>query len=232
MTKGTKQNDIETAIVSVISRDDINPDKLEKFLDLQERILNKRNEQEFSEAMAGFQQDCPIIERKKKVSFKSTKYDYATLDEMVYTIKPILAKHGLSFSFDTVYGEKDFQLITIISHINGHSKKYSLTFPRTHDDQRMNETQRMKSALTYAKRAGLENALGIVTSDEDDDARRLSESIISPEQAKQLTDMIEKTQSSLPKLLEVFGVDELAQLNNEQYRKAKSILLAKMAGKK
>lgn len=214
-----------------MERPDLPVDQLSKMLDLQERIMNKNAESAFNRALAEFQKECPLIERKKNVSFKSTNYSYATLDEMIYTIKPLLSKHGLSYSFDTKYGENEFELMTIISHVDGHSKTYSLTFPKVHDDERMNKTQRMKSSLTYGKRAGLENALGIVTTGEDDDARRLNEAQINADQMQFITALIKKTNSDMSAFLSAFEVDSVDQLNNEQFKKAKSMLSAKLNSK-
>ena len=61
----------------------------------------------------------------------------------------------------------------------------------------MNASQRRKSALSYAKRAGLENALGIATADEDDDAIRATEKELdgksSDELFQTMKDLMDKT---------------------------------------
>lgn len=228
MTKKNTPMTMDQSISTLLLRDDLPVEQLDKLLDLRERFLAKESESSFNRAMADFQKECPIIERKNKVAFKSTKYDYATLDEIVHQIKPILAKYGLSYSFDTKYAEKDFELITIINHIDGHSKSFSLTFPRIHDDARMNETQRMKSSLTYAKRAGLENALGIVTANEDDDARRAESMVISDKHTEEIIRLLERTKSDKDKLFSHFKISKIEELSEADAKKAISMLKAKL----
>lgn len=168
---------MQDALLAIVQRSDIDPERLEKFLDLQIKMENRQAEQAFHAAMAAFQGECPIIKRTKKTDFDSksggkVKYDYSPLDEIVFVIKPILARHGLSYSFDLKEGDKTSTLFIDISHKDGFSKRFTYPFDTIHDDGRMNLSQRRKSALTYAKRGGLESALGIVTAGEDDDAKR------------------------------------------------------------
>lgn len=56
----------------------------------------------FYEALAAFQGENPRLERTKHVNFKTKVGDlvdfwYAPLDEVLQVIRPLLAKHGLSF---------------------------------------------------------------------------------------------------------------------------------------
>ncbi len=55
-------------------------------------------------ALAAFQGENPVLQRTKRVSVKSKKGEessyefwYAPLDEILNTVRPLLAKHGLSF---------------------------------------------------------------------------------------------------------------------------------------
>lgn len=66
-------------------------------------------------ALAGFQSENPEIKKTKKVDFttkdgRSVKYSYAPLDEFVQVIRPLLAKHGLSFTHEMA-GENKLQCV-------------------------------------------------------------------------------------------------------------------------
>lgn len=229
-----KSMTMQDALISIVQRKDIDPDRLEKFLNLQILMENRQAEQAFNEAMAKFQSLCPIIKREKKVSFTSksgsnTNYAYAPLDEIVHEIKPILNECGLSYSFDVKAGPEISILHTTISHIDGHSKTSTYSFPTLHDDTRMNQSQRIKSAITFAKRAGLENALGIVTANEDDDARRATDAPISEAQKKEIQDLLKITKSAESRILAQFNVESLEQLNGNEAKNTIKALKIKRA---
>lgn len=220
-------NTIDQAIIEMVKTPDIQPERLEKFIDLKFKIEAEQAKQAFQNAMANFQGECPIIKKSKKVKFtgksgNTTAYNYAPLDEMVYIIKPIMQKHGLSFSFNIKRCEDGSinELITTIRHSRGHSENYSHWFNPLHDNSRMNQSQRIKSALSFAKRAGLENALGIVTAEEDDDARRAIDTPITEEQLKEIESLINSTQTDYKVFMEFLKVDNLDLLSDFEARKA------------
>ena len=182
--EGEKQSAYSLALEKIVTNPDISPERLEKFLDLQTKMEDRQAQIAFNKALSNFQGECPILKKNKTVDFTAksgnrTKYNYCPLEEIVRTVRPLLKKYGLSFSFDTDGGEHSSVLKTTISHLDGHSKTSNYSFPTLHDDTRMNGSQRRKSALTFAKRAGLESALGIITGESDDDARAASDNLDS-----------------------------------------------------
>lgn len=203
-----RTENIQAAMIEIVTRKDIEPERLEKFLNIQIMMEERQQAQAFQEAMAGFQGDCPNIKKTKKVDFESkngnrTKYDYSPLEEIVRVAKPHLKKWGLSFSFNVqLTAEADtLELVTTISHAKGHAQNFSYFFKKLHDDQRMNLSQRAKSAITYAKRSALENALGIITEGEDDDAQSAKDREITADQKSLLLNLVDETKSNLPDLL-------------------------------
>lgn len=196
--------DIKSALLEIVQRKDIDPERLEKFLELQIKMENRQAQQRFNEAFAAFQGECPVIVKKNKVSFGSTNYDYAALDEIVAIAKPLLKKHGLSYSFNISIDGETSILTTIINHADGYTKDFQYYFDTLHDDGRMNVSQRRKSAVTYAKRAALENALGIVTAGEDDDARRAIDNPMSEGQATEIREKLSELDRTEEKFLSYF----------------------------
>lgn len=224
---------MQTALLEIVKRTDIDPDRLEKFLDLQIKMEERQAKQAFQKAMAGFQRNCPVIAKNKKINFTSksgntTKYNYSPLDEIVSIIKPILGEWGLSYSFDIKpFNETKDELITTISHEGGFEKDFSHYFRPLHDDTRMNESQRGKSAITYAKRAGLENALGIVTTEEDDDARRAVDTPASQEQIDNILALMEKTDTTEKRFLSFMKVASIEEMSAYEAKKAITALKQK-----
>lgn len=217
----------ESALLKIVERSDIDPERLEKFLDLHAKTQARAASIAFFDALAGFQGDCPIIPRSRKVDFTSktgntTKYNYAPVDEIVHIIKPHLMKWGLSFSFDIKKTDKESEneLLVTVRHRGGHAETTSYFYNPLHDDQRMNQSQRAKSAITYAKRAGLENALGIVTADEDDDANRALDTTVSEAQLDEIRQLMAQTDTKEKGLLSYLKVDKFEQLSSLEAKKA------------
>lgn len=236
--KEAKENEtnisIQDALIQIVQRTDIDPDRLEKFLDLQIKMENRQAERAFNDALAEFQGECPVITKNKKTSFTSksgstTAYDYAPLDEIISVIKPILSKHGLSYAFDLQETEHISKLLTTIFHKDGFSKTFTYSFDTIHDDARMNSSQRRKSALTYAKRAGLENALGLVTTGEDDDAKRAINNPITPEQISTIKDLLPKATVKEQDFFDKFKITAFAEMDEALAKKAIFQLKARRA---
>lgn len=223
-----KDVSMQDALIAIVQRTDIDPDRLEKFLDLQIKMENRQAEKAFSEALAGFQGECPIIAKNKKVAFGTTKYDYAPLDEIVSVIKPLMSKYGLSYSFDVKSEDKSTVMITTIYHKEGFSKMSYYAFDSLGEGS-MNQSQKRKSAVTYAKRAGLENALGLVTTGEDDDARRAIDTFISQSQLDEIKSLLIATKSDMAKFLVFLKVEKLETLTEMEAKNAIHMLKEKRA---
>jgi ERF superfamily len=156
------------ALISQAVAKDASPESLEKFLAMRKELKAEWAKEQFDKALAAFQGECPIIEKRKKVSFNTTKYSYAPLEDIVEQVKPLLAKHGFSYMFDTQTNGK-MKVICKVKHAAGHSE--IATFDMEIDtNAKMNVSQKYGSALTYAKRYAFCAAFGITVKEEDDDA--------------------------------------------------------------
>lgn len=142
------------------------PDQLEKMLALQERWEAKEARKAFAGAMAQFQADCPTVYKSKAAD----RYNYAPLDEILRTIRPHLDRAGLSVRFNTRMDEGSVTAICTVSHRDGHSETSEFSAP-VDRGMKVNATQQVGSANTYAKRYALCNALNLVGSDFDDDGQ-------------------------------------------------------------
>ncbi len=224
-----EDSDVQIALMEIVKRKDIDPERLEKFMDLQIKMEERQNEKRFNLAMSEFQGLCPIIKRNKKVSFNSVNYSYAPLDEIVHIAKPFLSQCGLSYSFNSLNkGDGESVLVMTVSHIDGYKKDFEYTYATLQaSDQKLNTSQQRKSALSYAKRALFENALGLVTAGEDDDAARASDSMVTKAQSKELDELIESTKSNKDRLLKFLNVSDLALITSVEADKAIKLMRQK-----
>jgi hypothetical protein len=126
----------------------------------------------FTEAMASFQAECPIIEKTKVVLNKdgrTIRYKYAPLDSIVSQVRKPLADNGLAYSFDEKKDDKLITAICKVTHELGHFETSSFQVPIGTEDY-MSDPQKHGARITFAKRYAFCNALGILIGDEDTDA--------------------------------------------------------------
>jgi len=181
-------------MLAVATEKDMDVEKLEKLMDLQERWEDRKAKREFVSAMAKFQSLCPAAFR----SSSSDKHDYAPIEVIVKTIKPHLAKCGLSVRFSTEQTPTSMTAICKVAHVGGYEESSSYTciienVVSKSGKNVMNAAQAGSSADSYAKRYALKNAFNIVESyDDDGESLGRKPELITPEQAANLRDELEK----------------------------------------
>lgn len=95
------------------------------------------------------------------------KSNYADFESVVGAARPALSKNGLAFiQMPSIENDKTV-LVTRITHSSGQWFEDSMPIKATKDD-----AQGLGSAITYTRRYALQAALGIVTSNDDDDAEK------------------------------------------------------------
>src|SRR5262245_7775596 len=166
--------DLETLLAKAIEHN-VSIDVLERLLALRERLAGERARTEFFGALAGFQGECPIIPKRDSATIVTKSgarytYRFAALDDIVRVTAPLLAARGLATRVETAIDAGQLCATCVVHHVGGHSEASTFRVPIATGD-RMNPAQQVASASTYAKRYAYCNALGILTGDEDDDAR-------------------------------------------------------------
>lgn len=224
-------------LIQLAIEKNLDVEKLERLIALQERVSDRRAVVEFAEAMAAFQAECPPIthSRKAKITTSSGggyEYTYAELDAIARVVNPILAKHGLSYTWNTKVTEKNWlDCDCIVRHINGHvADPANFSLPIASNNPGMSEQQKVASATTFAKRQSLCAALGITTSDDDFDGGGVSVDPrpINAKQLQEIEDLVTDAQPDLPRFLAHLGVESLEQLPVSRYREAVSFLRQKV----
>ena len=162
---------VETFISQAISQN-LPVETMEKLFALREKVKAEIAKEAYVEALSKFQGNCPVIEKTKKVLNKdgrTVRYQYAPIDAIAEQIKKPLVENGLSYRWEVENEDKMIKATAIITHKLGHSEKSSFAVP-IDSEGFMTEPQKYASALTFAKRYSLCNALGISTGEEDTDA--------------------------------------------------------------
>jgi hypothetical protein len=159
------------SIMSVIERAAMNPDvdidKMERLLQMQERILARQAEAAYNEALAKLQASMPEVRKGGKNDH--THKAYARLEDIQAAIRPLLAEHGFSISFHTVTANH-ISATAILRHRDGYSDQTTVELPRDAGVGR-NAVQAVGSSITYAKRYAVAALLNIQIDGEDDDGK-------------------------------------------------------------
>lgn len=159
-------------------------DQLQKLMDLQERWEKKEAKKAFLDARARFQTLVPVINKKKKASINSAKgnysYRFADLGVISAAIKDALNECGLTYrwEFDESGGKQ--KVTCIISHRDGHEEATTMEAGLDSTGGK-NDIQQKGSTNTYLQRYTLIGALGLSTSDEDNDGHGFKSTSQQPE---------------------------------------------------
>jgi len=142
---------------------------LEKLVEMRRQLKDEWAKERFFEALSAFQAELKPVKKTKAVKNKdgTIRYHYATFDDIVSAIQPLLEKYGLSYHFKTSFDAKSVTVDCIVTHREGHSETTSFKAPIEFSG-RMLPIQEWGSALTYSKRYSLSLALGLATEEDTD----------------------------------------------------------------
>ncbi|SDM90234.1 ERF family protein [Vreelandella arcis] len=156
-----------TAIIQVIERAALNPDvdidKMERLLQMQERVMDRQAMMAYSAAMAAMQTELPSIEERGQTN----NGHYATLEDIVDTVRPIMQKYGFAVSFRIQTQERGIQITGVLMHKDGHREETSMLLPADISGNK-NAVQAFGSSTSYGKRYVLCALLNITTRGQDD----------------------------------------------------------------
>jgi hypothetical protein len=167
--------DINTLMVHAVQTGNI--DTMERVMAIRRELKAEAAKEAFFAALSAFQAECPIIKKTKAVKDGNTLlYHYAPLDKIVEMVGPLLTQHGLSYKIVTEIvrmdgGDDLFSATCEVYHETGHSESSEFRVPIGPGTRIMSKPQIVAAAGTFAKRYSFCNALGILTGDEDTDAR-------------------------------------------------------------
>jgi len=149
---------------------------LERLVALAKDVREVQAREAWHAAMAEFQRRCPPIKKTNTAQIATAKgyyyeYRYAALDEIMETIRPLLGELGLSVSWSSRVEPQRVVVSCRIAHALGYSEnsgEISMPVPDSQDRGGGNPSQRVGSALTYARRYSLLQVTGLAPEDDDD----------------------------------------------------------------
>ncbi|KAA3639420.1 MAG: hypothetical protein DWP95_10260, partial [Proteobacteria bacterium] len=207
--------------------------KLELLINHSIREKIDYEKQQFQKAFTDFSANCPEIE-KDQISEDGTYY-HATLGHLTKTLKPSLAKHGLTFRW---YQDQDdagcLYVTCVLTHIDGHSESTTLKgYPD--DSGGLNMSRAVAATNTLLERYTLLAVLGMAPMDDDTDGtamtghmstqineKRPTGRTISKDQVKKINSLIDEYDLNrfgfLTWMRSEFDVQKIEQIPAAEYQ--------------
>lgn len=143
--------------------------KIEKLIDLRDRVAATEAEAAFNAAYARMQTELPEITEKGKIiadgKFRSS---YATFEDIMRAVRPIMGRHGFGIRFEHTTDGTRQRCTGILSHEAGHSiRDIFEALPDSGGNKPA--IQANGSTRSYGQRYTLIALLGIATRGQDDD---------------------------------------------------------------
>jgi hypothetical protein len=231
----------ETALLAVIERAATNPEvdieKMERLLAMQERNLAREAEKAFSLAMNAAQSEVGrVFPNMPNEQTRSMYADYAQLDRV---LRPVYVANGFALSFGTGEAKlpEHVRVICIVSHTYGHTREYHIDMPADGKGAKggdvMTKTHAVGSATQYGMRYLLKMIFNVAIGRDDDGnaASGRPTLFVSEEQALELNAIIDENdldRAAIMAWLATKKIDAIEEIQALEFDKVKKFLLRKV----
>ena len=164
-----------SALWRVIERAAADPgadlDRLERLATLYERMIAREAETRFNAELARLQPKLPVLEERGEITGPdgTVRATYATWEDTVEAIRPILARHGFALSFKPGRSPKGVPTVTgVLRHQAGHKELAEIELPADVSGEK-NPVQAIGSTMSYGQRYVTRMLLNLISRGEDDD---------------------------------------------------------------
>ena len=195
------------AMIQVIERAAVNPDvdidKMERLMNMQERMMDRNAEAEFNEAMTRAQALMPEV--IKDAFNDHTKSGYAKHEQIAKMIKPTYTKEGFAITFTEEDSKRSdcIRISATLRHKAGHSEKYHTELPldKAGINGTVNKTgiHATGSTITYGRRYLTCMIFDVATGDDTDGNVEAAEPVnyISEDQINKLDSKIRENKVNM-----------------------------------
>lgn len=242
-TEGGAVAEYGASLLSVISRAASDPnvdiDKMERLLEMQERVQARDAQAAFSKAFAEMQPHLPHITVKNKIVHNGRVIsEYADWPSISKAITPVLSQFGFSLNFGGGNTADEKTTVAKLRHVSGHVETNEITLP--HDTSgAKNKVQAIGSSSTYGQRYAACPLVGIVVHGDDDDGQAAggfdaptlasealkAEIVVKADAVTRATGKHEMTA-----IRDAYGVDSVEQLTQAQALAVLKRLKTKLEG--
>lgn len=220
-------------IAEMASDPNCDPDKMEKLLNVQIKMMDRQAKIDFDQALADVQMEMPRIAAKGAIKNKNGEITsrYMKYEDIDAVIRPILRAHGFSLVHDAKEENGKMVVITILKHRGGHQESVSSPLPYDTPNALKSPLQAGASTESFGKRRNVCKLLNIVAEGEDDDGVSTGHIKIDDSQAKEIKDALRETGADTMRFLQYMGVDCVENIPMKHYGKAYMALKRKVLSK-
>lgn len=164
------------ALLQLIERAATNPqvdiDKMERLMQMHERIVARDAEAAFNNAMTACQHETRAI--ATDASNPQTRSRYATYAKLDGVLRPIYTKHGFSISYDTTDAPRE-DYVRVVAYVSrgGHTRTYRADMPADGKGAKggdvMTKTHAAGAAMSYGMRYLLKMIFNVAVGEDDTD---------------------------------------------------------------
>lgn len=206
---------------------DFDIDRLKALMDLQERWEKTEAKKAFVIAMTEFKKNPPQIIKDMHVEYKTgsgvTKYNHASLGNVVGSVTESLSKYQMSVNWETTQSDKLISVTCKITHIAGYTESNTISAPPDTSGSK-NSIQAIGSTITYLQRYTLLAICGLATNEFEDDGRQAENGKKQPETNTQSTNRPPETKNNALIAKEIGIGNMLMALTGNDKNKAADLL--------
>ena len=230
--KETTEQAMISRLAELASDPSVDPDRLEKLLNIQVTMMERQAKMDFDRALADVQQSMPRITPRGEIKNKAGEIvaRYMKYEDIDTVIRPLLQAQGFSLMHDRRDENGKMIITTILKHRNGHQESVSIPLPYDQPNALKSALQAAAGTASFGKRHNVCSLLNIVAEGQDDDGL-LSHIKIDDSQAKEIKDALRDTGSDVKRFLEYMGVSNVEEIPMKDYAKAYMALKRKVTAK-
>lgn len=166
--------DLAALVERVLTDPNADVTKLERLLDVNERILDRAAKSAFDEAFSRMWPELPEITERGQIKNNSgvVQSRYAKYEDIQTAIRPVLKAHGFALRHRTEFPENKQGIIRVVGILSGHGHAEESTFEAPLDkSQYRSDVQSQGSTISYGKRYTTCDLLNIITRGQDNDGQ-------------------------------------------------------------
>lgn len=168
--------DYHAIITRAAAVKDVNIEKLQQLMEMQETWEKRRATEHYNDAMALAQGEMTQISRDSVNT--QTRSQYASLAALDAAIRPIYTRHGFSIEFDEESASDTHTLVIAYVSCGAETRKRRKWVPVTttgfKGQQMMTPTHASIGAVTYARRTLLKMVFNLAEEDDDGNLGKLA----------------------------------------------------------
>jgi ERF superfamily len=204
-----------TSLLQVIERAARDPsidiDKMERLLQMQERIVSRQAQVAYADALARLQPRLPRIGERGEIKNNAggVQSRYALWEDIVEKIVPVMAEEGFSLSFRISMPDKLICVTGVLTHKMGHREETTLPLPADTSGSK-NAVQAVASSVSYGKRYTASALLNLRTGELDDDAQSMNP--ITDAQVTIIRGLLKEADANEAEFLKFWKLEALSEI--------------------